>query len=295
MKKTLLLLNILITTSPSALATMTRKWSISSFPLPLRISEDFSPKEVRIIKYQADAWEKALDYELDFFNYDFPLVKNFEPQNRHDYFPLKGKFDPKNLDEYFPLDKHFPPESFHNYSDDFIQGLDLGIYKSNKWFKELRPNILAITYFSAVTQKENEEIPPRRYMRILHADIIFNYKDHLFSNDPKSYEYDFSSVIVHELGHLIGLQHDKTGPFSVSTMKALIPPKVQRRKISKSDRKMLRNNYFPDMVQGSHESFQIASRKDDPVGLYIQGTMVLTADGECLYFFNDELPHVMGY
>ena len=284
MKRILLVLSVLIIASP-LLAAMKKKWLISSFPLDLRISEDFTPKEVEIIKDRMDAWEKAIDYQLDFFDYDFPLVKNFDPEMIEDYFPLSGKFDPTNLDQYFPLSKNFPPESLGSYSDNFIKGLPLGIYKSRKWFKGINPKVLAATRRIFVIQKENGEISPRRYFRLLHADIVLNYRKHITIGRQKSNGYDFTSIIVHELGHLLGLDHSEFGPYSSSVMKSPLLQKVQRRKIVRGDQESIWSHYFSR--KGGHGNVQRSEDKQ-LMGTYLEETMFLTTDGECLHFLNGQ-------
>ena len=284
MKRILLILSVLIITSP-LLAAMKKKWLISSFPLALRISEAFTPKEVEIIKDRMDAWEKAIDYQLDFFDYDFPLVKNFDPKRINDYFPLSGKFDPMNLDQYFPLSKNFPPESLGNYSDDFIEGLSLGIYKSRKWFKGIKSKTLAATRLISVVQKENEGGAPRMYFRILHADIVLNYREYIITEEPRFGEYDFTSIIVHELGHLLGLGHNKFAIYSSSVMKSPLFQKVRRRKIVMADREALWSNYFPR--RGGDGNFQISGDKQF-MGTALEEVIFLTTDGECLHFLDGQ-------
>ena len=80
-----------------------------SFPLSLRISENFSPTEITFLQEQADAWESSIDRELDFFDYDFPAVENLETPHAQAY------------EEHPTLGPH------------------LGIYRSTQWPDDFGP------------------------------------------------------------------------------------------------------------------------------------------------------------
>ena len=227
-----------------------RKWLSSLLPLPLRISEDFSSKEVRAIQDQADVWEAVIDNEVDFFDYDFQVVENFEPQD------------------------------FNDYEDDPVQGKHLGIYKSTQWPEHLAHDTLAITQFSGFMEQENQ----RKYIRMSHADIILNYQHHTFSSNPQYFEFDFASVVIHELGHLLGLRHN-TKLFSLSVMRPSLSRQAQRRQPSKSDLKDILKNYGLTGEKAVLEQEYLNTTE----GQYVRGVIELKAHGECLHFLNNQL------
>jgi len=83
----------------------------------------------------------------------------------------------------------------------------LGIYKSYSWFEELSSFALGVTQFYATRRNAGMD---NEYLEILHADIILNYKDYNFDANDKAYSgYDLYSVILHEMGHFLGLKHTR--------------------------------------------------------------------------------------
>ena len=78
----------------------------------------------------------------------------------------------------------------------------MGIYNSTSWLINDETDILAATnYFG---------IPRGNYLQLTHVDIIVNSKHHKFSFDPFEWnKYYLPCIILHELGHLIGLPHSK--------------------------------------------------------------------------------------
>ena len=75
---------------------------------------------------------------------------------------------------------------------------EMGIY--NSWSLIDDERVLAVTnYFG---------IPIDGYFELIHVDIMINSRDNNFSFDPFDYEsYYLPCVILHELGHLLGLPH----------------------------------------------------------------------------------------
>ena len=81
-----------------------------------------------------------------------------------------------------------------------------GIYKHENWFPDVSRSALAITQFFGKRINPDTE---NEYLELIHADIIVNYSgEFTFStNGNASSTYDLQSVILHELGHFIGLGH----------------------------------------------------------------------------------------
>lgn len=167
-----------------------------------------------------------------------------------------------------------------NYSSlSQYQDGELGIYKSYSWFSDVSSDALAITQFFAIRRNAGS---PSEYLELTHADIIVNYRDHDFSlNIFSGIDYDLPSVLIHELGHFIGLQH--ADYFTNSVMQPYLGMRDAFRSLYPSDISTLGNLYngassltASSGVQGLTKS----SSKDEAVSGYFE----LRANGKCRHY-----------
>ncbi|MCB0391615.1 MAG: matrixin family metalloprotease [Bdellovibrionales bacterium] len=79
--------------------------------------------------------------------------------------------------------------------------------------------------------------------RIYEADIRINGSNHRFSatEDAINGHIDFKSLLIHELGHVIGLAHVE--PTNKSVMHAYLANGVERRKLTEVDESSLKCEY----------------------------------------------------
>jgi hypothetical protein len=146
-------------------------WNLrsSSNSLDLHISDNFNENEKNAILSMMLNWDDALP-DINFFSYgDDPIIN----------------LDSPNLDDY--------------------RDGTLGIYKSYQWSSSLSADTLAITQFFGIRRNAGTE---NEFIEITHGDIVLNYRDHHFSETPSGGEYDLSTVVLHELGHFLGLRHE---------------------------------------------------------------------------------------
>ena len=82
---------------------------------------------------------------------------------------------------------------------------EFAIYKAINWPYPEYPDALAITQIFAIRYNRGES---NEYVAIQEADVIMNDEDFDFdSSNPATFDYDFQTVLLHELGHFLGLQH----------------------------------------------------------------------------------------
>lgn len=82
---------------------------------------------------------------------------------------------------------------------------EFGIYKLTTWPEDLPKGALAVTqlYGTRVSIGRADE-----HILIDHADILVNFERYTFTTDL-SWGYDLHTVIIHEMGHFLGLYHEE--------------------------------------------------------------------------------------
>lgn len=100
---------------------------------------------------------------------------------------------------FFTNDQNTNPldNNFESYNDNVI-----GIYKIYEWPESASQTSLAV---AQVFGRRVNIGTKYEYIEIVHADILINY-------DPKfgyynSGNYDLESIVLHEMGHVLGLPH----------------------------------------------------------------------------------------
>jgi len=141
-------------------------WNKDSFPLTMYIDNSFTASEVSSIKEASSLWEAAV--EIDVFN-SFP---SFTPVNY------------SKTEDYYYLDDR------------------MAIYKASHQVESLRPNILALTQLYIKLVKK---IDGRQIFHIEHFDVFMNDFYFNFNDGGGSGEYDFKTIVLHEIGHVFGI------------------------------------------------------------------------------------------
>lgn len=185
-------------------------WSASQLPLNLKISQEFSQEEIELIMQMASNWEKSVGLQHKLFQF----TKDVSTQK-------------------------------HYYDMDSYKDGELGIYPINHWFENIPERTLGLTQFFGYRMAKGT---PQEYIQLTHADIFINTDNHVFTTDDQSQwsGYDLGAVVLHELGHFLGLGHTQDKP---SVMGEYLSYMENPRYPSVLDQLKLKNNY-QFMIQG---------------------------------------------
>ncbi len=169
---------------------------------------------------------------------------------------------------------------------------EMGIYKSHQWFNNVSSNALAITQFYGYVRSDNQL---GQYIDLIHADIIFNYRDFgsEFSMQPTAFfGYDVPTILVHEMGHFLGLCHDSTHtsimrPYYITTQRTLF--NYDKTKITD----LYVNNRISSMNKsGSVISASISTKSNLKEGELVSGTIEYKSNGKCHHIINGKQVYV---
>lgn len=193
-------------------------WHPDQFPtgskIQLSLSEEFETEVIGaesdlsdIVSNISQQWDDSVS-KVDFFTAAPNMVSNL------DYSNLESYWDPSHQTK-------------------------IGIYVHYDWFTEIPSQAVAITQFYAVL----DTFQGKPYYRLLHADIIFNARNHSFSMIASdTHRYHFPTVLMHEMGHLLGLDHN----FDYSSGSVMIPSfssMYYQHQLSDVDQKKIKKKY----------------------------------------------------
>lgn len=228
-------------------------WASNAFPRNLKISNDFTATEVAQIQAMSTQWESSTENKKNFFN-NTELTPEVSSANL-------------NLD---------------SLGDDNVNG----IYKITEWPMSLSGGALAVTQLFGRRFNVGEA---NEYVRIEHADILINENDYSFrTDDVVANNYDFRTVVLHEMGHFLGLSHN------LSSSSAVMYPSIS----TNSSKRIPHNLDIADLADrynitlSSGASSAITASKplykpapNDP-GQMVKIMIELRADGECVHTEN---------
>jgi len=233
------------------------RWDEVNFPIELKISKKFTNDEVEGIELTSSEWETATENQLNFFTIDS---------------------DPSNTNiEYSDL---------NDYNDD-----EMGIYSMDSWNDSLPTDALAVTQLFGL-QNSNGSV------EITHADILLNEESYNFTTDPEdSTKYDLNTVMLHEIGHFIGLAH--VGFNVESIMNPSISSGDVMRETALNDKQTLAatyslttSHYDGSALSAEDESFKLVQGlSGDNQKKFVKILIQLKADGECVHTMNGETIH----
>lgn len=169
----------------SASATGAYVWGQSKFPLKIKISDAFTnDTDVDAIKLGATQWETSTQNKRDFFE--------FQSSRPHEI-----------------TDSSFSPNALNDS--------EMVVYRTTNWPWDRY--VLAITQIWGIRYNEGTS---SEFVDIIHADILMNYRDNTFSTTGSG-GYDITTVLLHEFGHFLGLQHVSATPSSNKQMSVMFP------------------------------------------------------------------------
>ena len=150
------------------------RWDLSSFPISMKISNNIDLRSQTVAQAGLDEWERAAN--IDFFS-DLGTVPNLNFTKLSDYY----------------------------YKDKYVNG----IYLAQGAVDDLQAPNLAVTQIIFYINTDN---PQKPYYQILHTDIVLNGHDYEFTSSPfDNGSYYLLTLILHEVGHVLGLGHQVEG------------------------------------------------------------------------------------
>lgn len=156
----------------------------------------------------------------------------------------------------------------------------MGVYKVTNWDPELPATALAVTQLFG-SHKGSKIV-------IEHADILVNYENFEFTSDG-GYGYDLRTVVLHELGHFLGLYHEFETP-DESIMYPSISRFDIRREPMQFDVQNIQNKYNFSYTAANHNNF-INSPEESSDNYPVVIRLELNARGKCTHRINGKVVH----
>jgi hypothetical protein len=223
----------------------------TTFPKQMYISDAYSDAaEITKINESMSAWETAM--------------------NNTDFFNTAGT-DTRDIDAI-------------NEATSVLRDSKLSIYKAMVWPYPDYPYALAITQIFAIRYNNGDS---DEYVAIQEADIILNYEN--FEFDTDGFSYDFKTVLVHELGHFLGLQHK---PTSYNRNNTVMYPSIYSYEIKQTpltiDKQDMAEKYGITLPLNAGGSSIVAKpqtyrRAPGDTGQPTKIVLELRANGECVH------------
>jgi|GEM_PF-5091151 len=236
-----------------------RLWK-SSFPKSVKISSGFNTNEKTVINMMLDTYQTDMENKIDFFDNggDTPEVSS-------------PTLNPTSL------------------SNDGI----LGIYKFSNWPNQYSGSALAITSTYGLRFNIGQ---PNEYVEILHADIFINTNFYNFDVLTAGPGYDLRSVVIHELGHFLGLDHKSTeSNRALSIMYPSLRSDEIKRNLLSQDKSDLASKYNITLGSSPALTAQNYRLKYTPnpgqVGIPVTIITELMSDGTCHHSMNGIFTH----
>lgn len=166
------------------------------------------------------------------------------------------------------------PSTFNELQSlDLYDDSEFGIYKLSSWPKDLPATALAVTQIYGNRYNIGSE---SEFIEIDHADILINFEKFTITTD-QSWGYDLQTIVLHEMGHFLGLYHDKTSA-EESIMYPTISRYIQGREPKLKDINEILKKY-PVSPQVIAQKSNITVFKKSNIGMPITLILELYPDG----------------
>lgn len=225
----------------------------SSFPKQLHISDAFDvrPADITSIQAVGDAWSTAVENKKTFFTYRTNAV----------------------------TEKTIGLGSTSALNDGI-----LGVYKATTWPYPDYPDALAVTQIFAYRYNVGTS---SEYVDIQEADIIMNYQNFHFDDPSISYDYDLRTVMLHEMGHFLGLSHKSK--FSDRTASVMYPS-IYNYEVKQTPKTVdigdIASKYSITLSGSGASAIKGDSIKYEPqgTGTAVKIILELKANGDCVHW-----------
>lgn len=166
---------------------------------------------------------------------------------------------------------------------------EMGIYRSDNWYSGVSSSALAITQYFGTRKNTGTN---SEFVELFHADIMVNYRDHSFTLDAtNTTTFDLHTVILHELGHFIGLPHESNNS-SNAVMLPFLSRSETKRSLTATDISNVRSLYSVSSLSANNVQGLAAVKKNgvsnNTEGEEVRGVIELRADGHCVHYENDK-------